>query len=54
MIKMLQYMAAVLKRIILAPTAVPNTFDASFAPNDHPKNSPLEIKKANMYTLSLK
>ena len=41
-------MAAVLKLIILVPTAVPKTFEASFDPNDHPKNSPLEMRKANM------
>src|SRR6056300_44520 len=36
----LQIIAAVLKLIILVPTAVPNTLAASLAPSDQPKNSP--------------
>ena len=38
--KILQIIAAVLKLIILVPTAVPNTLAASLAPRDQPKNSP--------------
>jgi len=38
--KILQTIAAVLKRTIRVPTAVPKTFAASFAPKDHPRNNP--------------
>jgi hypothetical protein len=48
MMKMLQHIAAVLNRIILLPTAVPNTFDASLAPSDQPRKRPLDRKKANI------
>ena len=48
MINKLQNMAAVRKRIILVPTAVPKTLDASFAPSDHPRNSPLVRKNPNI------
>src|SRR5690554_7414058 len=37
--------AAVLKRTILVPTAVPKTLAASFAPRDQPKKRPLDKKK---------
>jgi len=39
--------AAVRKRTILVPTAVPKMLAASLAPNDHPRNRPLlkKIKK---------
>ena len=40
MTKTLQIIAAVLKRIIRVPTAVPKTLAASLAPNDQPKNNP--------------
>jgi hypothetical protein len=46
--KMLQHMAAVLNRIILLPTAVPKTFEASLAPSDQPRKRPLDRKKANI------
>ena len=36
--------AAVVKRSILVPTAVPKIFDASLAPKDHPRKSPLDRK----------
>jgi hypothetical protein len=36
--------AAVLKLIILVPTAVPNILAASFPPSDHPMKSPAERK----------
>jgi hypothetical protein len=42
-----QQTAAVLNLIILDPTAVPNTLDASLAPRDQPRNNPLDKKKAN-------
>src|SRR6056300_24445 len=38
--KILQIIAAVLKLIILVPTAVPKTLAASLAPRDQPKNNP--------------
>ena len=38
--KTLQIIAAVLNCTIRVPTAVPNTLAASFAPKDHPRNSP--------------
>src|SRR5690554_5386443 len=42
--------AAVLKRTILVPTAVPKIFAASLAPRDHPMNRPLERKiRLNIY-----
>ena len=37
----LQTNAAVVKRIMRVPTAVPNTLAASLAPSDHPRKSPL-------------
>ena len=36
--------AAVVKRSIFVPTAVPNIFAASLAPSDQPRNNPLERK----------
>jgi len=42
MMKMEQMMAAVRNLTILVPTAVPNTFAASFAPSAQPRNSPLD------------
>ena len=39
-----QIIAAVVKRTILLPTAVPKTFAASFAPSDQPRKRPL-LKK---------
>ena len=42
--KILQMIAAVLKRTIRVPTAVPKTFAASFAPKDHPRNNPPKRK----------
>jgi hypothetical protein len=45
MTKTLQMMAAVVKRTICVPTAVPNTLAASLAPSDQPRNRPLERKK---------
>jgi hypothetical protein len=38
--KILHIIAAVLKRTIRVPTAVPKTFAASFAPKDQPRNNP--------------
>ena len=43
-IKILHTIAAVLKRTIRVPTAVPKTFAASFAPKDHPRNNPPKRK----------
>ena len=40
-----QVNAAVLKRSILEPTAVPNTLAPSLAPSDQPRNKPLERNK---------
>ena len=42
--KILQTTAAVLKRTIRVPTAVPKTLAASFAPKDHPRNNPPKRK----------
>ena len=42
--KILHTIAAVLKRTIRVPTAVPKTFAASFAPKDHPRNNPPKRK----------
>jgi hypothetical protein len=42
MTKILATIAAVLNRIIRVPTAVPKILAASFAPNDQPRNNPLE------------
>ena len=44
--------AAVLNLIILVPTDIPKTFEASLAPKDHPKNKPL-VKK-NKYVKSIR
>jgi hypothetical protein len=41
---MLQTTAAVLKRTMRVPTAVPKTFAASFAPKDQPRNNPPKRK----------
>lgn len=49
--KMLQRTAAFLKVIIREPTAVPNTLAASLAPNDQPRNNPLDRKNANIFNL---
>jgi hypothetical protein len=40
--------AALRKVTILEPTAEPKMFAASFAPSDHPRKSPLVMKKAIM------
>ena len=40
-------MAAVLNFSILVPTAVPKMFEASLAPNDQPRKSPLEMNMKN-------
>jgi hypothetical protein len=48
MTKILQTRAAVLNFTIREPTAVPKTLDASLAPRDQPRNSPLDRKKANI------
>ena len=45
-------MDAALNFTLLEPKAVPKIFEASFAPNDHPKNNPL-LKK-NKYVKSIK
>jgi hypothetical protein len=45
MTKTLQMTAAVEKRIIWVPTAVPKTLAASLAPSDQPRKSPLVRKK---------
>ena len=42
MMKMEQMIAAVRHLTILVPTAVPNTFAASFAPKAQPRNNPLD------------
>ena len=42
--KILHTIAAVLKRTIRVPTAVPKTFAASFAPKDQPRNNPHKRK----------
>ena len=44
MTKTLQINAAVVKRTMRVPTAVPNTLAASLAPSDQPRNSPLDRK----------
>jgi hypothetical protein len=41
---MLAIIAAVRNFIIREPTAVPKILAASLAPNDHPKNKPLDRK----------
>ena len=43
-IKILAIVAATEKRSIFVPTAVPKMLEASFAPNDQPKNKPLDKK----------
>jgi hypothetical protein len=48
MTKIPQKIAALRKLIIRVPTAVPNTFAASLAPSDHPRNKPLVRNMANM------
>jgi hypothetical protein len=40
--------AAFLKVTIFEPTAEPKIFEASFAPSDQPRNSPLVRKKRIM------
>jgi hypothetical protein len=44
MMNMEAMVAAVLNFSIFVPTAVPNMLALSFAPNDHPRNSPLDKK----------
>jgi len=45
--KMLAMVAAVLKRNIFDPTAVPKMLAASFEPNDQPRNNPPVRKNKN-------
>jgi hypothetical protein len=54
MTKILQTIAAVLKLIILVPTAVPKTLAASLAPKDHPKNKPPNKNKMIVNSISIK
>jgi hypothetical protein len=42
MTNILHIVAAIVNLIIFVPTAVPNMFAASFAPNDHPINKPAD------------
>jgi hypothetical protein len=50
--KMLQSAAAVPKRIICVPTAVPKTLEASFAPNDQPRKRPLVRKRSTAISMT--
>ncbi len=50
MTKIEAIIAAFLKLIIFEPTAEPNILEASFAPSDHPRKSPL-VRKRRIITL---